>query len=84
MYIIKLYHRFNTMNVYYALWKFNRNRFDEPVFYDYTFPIRFPNVVFKAKNLKEAKEKIKAMNNKIENMDRFDTNYSRILKQTLS
>lgn len=72
------------MNVYYALWKFKGNRFDEPVLYDYTFPVRFPNVVFRAKDLKEAKEKIEAINSKIEKMDRFDSNYSRILKQTLS
>ncbi len=72
------------MKVYYALWKFNKNRFDEPIFYDYTFPVRFPNVVFRAKNLKDAIEKIEAINNKIEKIDRFDSNYSKILKQALS
>jgi len=72
------------MRVYYALWKFERNRFDEPMLYDYTFQVRFPNVVFRAKDLKEAKEKIEATNRKIENMDRFDSSYPKLLRQNLS
>ena len=72
------------MHIYYALWKFTLNKFNEPLQYDYSFPVRFPNVVFKAKDLFEAKEKIKAINSKIEKMDRFDNRYTKILKQTLS
>jgi hypothetical protein len=72
------------MHIYYTLWKLTENRFNEPVLYDYSFPVRFPNVVFRAKDLNGAREKIKAINNKIEKIDRFDSNYSRILKQTLT
>ena len=71
------------MHFYYALWKFNKNRFDEPILYDYTFPVRFPNVVFRAKDLREAKDKIDAINREVK-IDRFNPSYSRILRKVLA
>ena len=76
--------RFVIMPVYYSLWKFQGNKFDEPILYDYTFPVRFPNVVFRAKNLKQAKKKIDKINSKLKNMDRFDSKSSTILRSALS
>ena len=72
------------MHIYYALWKFTVNRFNEPLLYDYSFSVRFPNVIFRAKDFNDAKEKIRIINSKIEKIDRFDDKYSKILKQTLS
>lgn len=60
------------MKVYYALWKGSENRFDEPVIYDFSFNIRFPNIVFKAIDLTDAKARIEKINNKIKGIDRFD------------
>jgi len=60
------------MKVYYALWKGKEHRFDEPVPYDFTFRIRFPNLVLKARDFKEAKAKIEKINNNIKGIDRFD------------
>ena len=57
---------------YYAIWKGDEHRFDEPIPFDYTFPIEFPNIVLKAKNLQEAKAKIEAINKKAKGIDRFD------------
>ena len=57
---------------YYAIWKGNEHRLDEPVPFDYTFPIEFPNIVLKAKNLQEAKAKIEVINRKAKGIDRFD------------
>jgi len=66
------------MKVYYALWKGKENRFGEPLLYDYTFMVRFPNIVFVATDLKEAKKKIETINKKISKMDIFDLNRSKI------
>lgn len=71
------------MKIYYSLWKFTENSFSEPIFYDYSFPVRFPNVVFPAKNLKEAKEKIEAINSKIVTIDRFDSSFPKIVRRIL-
>ncbi len=66
------------MGTYYSLWRSARNKFGEPVFYDYSFPVRFPNVVFSAKSLKDAKAKIEAINSRIGTIDRFDSRFPRI------
>ena len=68
----------NGLNLYYSLWKIDR--FDKPTLYDYTFTVRFPNVVFRAKNLQEANKKIEEINRKIKEKDIFDLNQSKILK----
>ncbi|MDQ1281528.1 MAG: hypothetical protein QG670_2793 [Thermoproteota archaeon] len=71
------------MKIYYSLWKFTENRFSEPIFYDYSFPVRFPNVVFPSKSLKDAKEKIQKVNRKIETIDRFDSSFPKIVRRIL-
>ena len=71
------------MKIYYSLWKFTENSFSNPIFYDYSFPVRFPNVVFPAKSLKEATEKIHAVNSKIEKIDRFDSTFPKIVRRIL-
>ena len=50
------------MMIYYAVWKGKEHRFDEPIPYDYTFPIKFPNIVIRAKNLEGAKANIEIIN----------------------
>ena len=40
--------------------------------------------MFKAKDLKEAINKVDSINRKIEMMDRFDSSFSRTVKQILS
>ena len=57
---------------YYAIWNGKEHVFGEPVFYDFTFPVSFPNIILKAKSLEEAKAKIEAINNKAKGIDRFD------------
>ena len=57
------------MKVYYALWKGSEQRFDEPILYDFSFDVRFPNIVFKARNLTDAKVKIREINNKSKGVD---------------
>ena len=68
------------MKIYYSLWRFRENQFSEPAFYDYSLPIRFPNIVFRAKDLKEAARKVESINKKIEMTDGFDSNFSRAIK----
>ena len=68
------------MNIYYSSWKGNEKKFDEPIVYDYSFTVRFPNVVLMAKDIREAKEKIETINSRIEKMDRFELNQSKIFK----
>jgi len=72
------------MKIYYSLWRFSENRFSEPIFYDYSLSIRFPNIVFRAKDLTEAIKKVESINKKIEMMDRFDSSFSRTIKQIVS
>lgn len=74
----------SELRVYYSLWKGNEKRFGEPTLYDYTFPVRFPNIVFGATDLKEAKKKIEVINSKIGTMDRFDLNRSKIQRLAIS
>ncbi|MDQ1279577.1 MAG: hypothetical protein QG670_839 [Thermoproteota archaeon] len=71
------------MKMYYSLWSFTENRFSEPIFYDYSFPVNFPNVVFSAKSFMDAKKKIRAVNSKIGRMDRFDSLFPKIMKRIL-
>ncbi len=66
------------MGTYYSLWKSARNKFGEPVFYDYSFPVGFPNIVFSAKSPQDAKAKIKAINNRIGTIDRFDPRFPKM------
>ncbi len=66
------------MKIYYSLWNSNGNRFDEPSFYDYTFPVRFPNIVFMAADNKEAKKKIEIINSRLGKADIFDLSRSKI------
>ena len=54
------------------------------MFYDYHFPVRFPNVVFVAKGTNEAKVKIEALNRKIEMTEKLDAHFSKTMKQILS
>jgi len=57
---------------YYTVWNTKEHRFGDPVPYDFSFPIKFPNIVLRAKNLEEAKAKIEEINRKAEGIDRFD------------
>jgi hypothetical protein len=66
------------MNIYYAIWKENKHRFGEPIPYDYTFPIEFPNLVLRTKNLEEAKAKIEIINNKAKGIEPFDFKRKRV------
>lgn len=59
------------MKMYYALWNEKEHRFDEPLLYDFALKIEYPNLVFEARNLKEAVVKIEAVNNEIKGIDRF-------------
>jgi len=60
------------MRTYYAIWKENEHRFGEPIPYDYTFPVKFPNIVLRAKSPEEAEAKIERINNKAKGIGRFD------------
>ena len=72
------------LKVYYSLWKSIENRFGEPLLYDYTFEVRFPNIVFIASNFDEAKRKIKALNSKMSKMDRYDLSRLKIQRLAVS
>ena len=52
------------MKTYYAIWNGNEHRFNKSVTFNYTFPIEFPNIVLRTKNLEEAKAKIERINSK--------------------
>ena len=67
------------MKTYYAIWDGKEHRFDEPVLYDFTLPVRFPNLVLRARDLKEAKAKIETINCKAKGIDRFDFNSKGVL-----
>ena len=67
------------MRIYYAIWKENEHRFGEPIPYDYTFPIGFPNIVLREKSPEEAKAEIEVINNKAKGIDRFDFKRKRVL-----
>jgi hypothetical protein len=60
------------VKTYYAIWNDNEHRFNKPVPYDYTFLIRFPNMILRAKSPEKAKAKIEIINNKAKGIDRFD------------
>jgi len=67
------------VKTYYALWDGKEHRFDEPVPYDFTLPIGFPNLVLRARDPKEAKAKIEKINKKAKGIDRFDFKRKRVL-----
>lgn len=64
---------------YYAIWKGKEHRFGEPVPYDFTLPIEFPNIILRARDFKEAKAKIETINSKAKGIDRFDFNRNGVL-----
>ena len=66
------------MKTYYAIWNGNEHRFNKSVTFNYTFPIEFPNIVLRAKNLEEAKAKIERINSKAKGIDRFDFKRKRV------
>ena len=68
------------MRLYYSVWNGNERRFYDPIVYDHTFPVKFPNIVLTARDLKEANEKIKTINSRMNRKDRFDLNLSKIRK----
>lgn len=68
------------MRIYYAMWNVKEHRFDEPMPYDYTFLIEFPNIVLRAENLEEAKANMEIINNKAKGIDRFDFKRKRVLQ----
>ena len=70
------------MKTYYAMWKSIELRFGEPRPYDFTFSMRFPNIVLEARNLEEAKKKIEAINTKAKGLDRFDFEKKGIMRKT--
>lgn len=70
------------MKTYYAMWKDIEHRFGEPRPYDFTFSIRFPNIVLEARNLEEAKTRIMTINSKTKGLDRFDFKKNGILRKT--
>ena len=65
---------------YYAIWKEKEHRFSEPVPYDFTLPVVYPNIVLRARDLKEAKAKIETINSKAKGIDRFDFKSKRVLR----
>ena len=60
------------MKVYCAFWNEGEHRFKEPIIYDHTFSVKFPNIIVNAKNIDEANTKIELINNKAKGIDRFD------------
>jgi hypothetical protein len=66
------HHIRDVMSFYYALWNANEQRFKKPVPYDHSFPVSFPNIILRAKNLEEANAKINIINNRAKGIDRFD------------
>jgi len=67
------------IKVFYAQWKESEHRFNEPLPYDFSFKVEFPNIVLRAKSLQEASSKIKMINHKIVKSDRFSLSQSKIL-----
>lgn len=63
----------------YTIWNDREHRFSDPVPYDFTFPIQFPNLMLRARDLKEAKAKIETINRKAEGIDRFEFNKRGVL-----
>lgn len=57
-----------------------KHRFREPIIYDHTFSVKFPNIIIIAKNIDEAKTKIELINNKIKGRDRFDLDRKQVLQ----
>ena len=57
---------------YFTTWKGKEHRFSEPIPYDFTLPIEFPNITLRAKDLREAKAKVETINSKAIGTDRFD------------
>ncbi len=74
----------SELKLYYSLWDANEKQFSEPIFYDYTFSVRFPNVVLMTSNFEEAKNKIRKINSKISRIDRFELSLSKIQRLVLS
>ena len=74
-----LSNREQTMKIYCAFWNEGEHIFKEPVTYDFTYPVGFPNIIINAKDMQEAKEKIELINNKAKGKDRFDFDTRRIL-----
>ena len=72
------------MKIFYALWNDRDHRFGKPLSYDYTFTVRFPNIVFVANNIEEAKKRIKTLNTKLSKMERFNLSSSRIQRLAIS
>lgn len=66
------------------MWNAREKTFSDPMFYDYTFPVRFPNVVFMVNNLEEAKKKIGKINRKISRMERFELSRLKIQMLAIS
>ena len=69
-----------AMMVFYAYWDEREHRFREPIIYDYTFSVKFPNIIINAKNIGEAKTKIELINNKVNGIDRFDFDRKQVLQ----
>ena len=68
------------MRYYCTFWDEIEHRFREPIAYDYTFSVKFPNIIINAANLEEAKERIELINDKTKGMDRFDFDGRMILQ----